>query len=51
MFARADNALARLAAFLLATATTVTDRVRQFVSVASRHIRISQQMPPPAFAA
>jgi glycosyltransferase A (GT-A) superfamily protein (DUF2064 family) len=50
MFARADHALARLAAFLLNSVATAGERARQFVSVASRQIRISQQMPPPAFA-
>jgi hypothetical protein len=50
-FARADGPLARLAAFLLHSAAAAGDRVRQFVSFASRQIRISQQMPPPAFAA
>jgi glycosyltransferase A (GT-A) superfamily protein (DUF2064 family) len=51
MFARAGEPLARLAAFLLICFTTVGDRARLFVSVVSRHIRISQQMPPPAFPA
>jgi glycosyltransferase A (GT-A) superfamily protein (DUF2064 family) len=51
MFARADGALARLAAFLLGCTTTAGDRARLFVSVVSRHLRISQQMPPPAWAA
>jgi glycosyltransferase A (GT-A) superfamily protein (DUF2064 family) len=51
MFARADHALARLAAFLLDNAAAAGERARQFVSVAVRHLRISQQIPPPAFAA
>ena len=51
IFARADGALARLAAFLLNSVAAADDRARQFVSVASRQIRIRQQMPPPAFAA
>jgi hypothetical protein len=51
IFAPADDALARLAAFLLGCVATAGDRARLFVSVASRHIRIRQQMPPPAFAA
>jgi glycosyltransferase A (GT-A) superfamily protein (DUF2064 family) len=51
IFARADGPLARLAAFLLNSVATASDRARQFVSVASRQIRIRQQMPPPAFAA
>jgi glycosyltransferase A (GT-A) superfamily protein (DUF2064 family) len=50
IFARADGPLARLAAFLLNSVSPVGDRARRFVSVASRQIRISQQMPPPAFS-
>ena len=52
IFARADSALARLAAFVAnSVAAGAGDRARLFVSVAFRQIRIRQQMPPPAFAA
>ncbi|HEY2139011.1 MAG TPA: DUF2064 domain-containing protein, partial [Chthoniobacterales bacterium] len=51
MFARTGDPMARLAAFLMQGTTTAGRRARLFVSVLSRHIRISQQMPPPAFAA
>jgi len=51
IFARADSALARLAAFVLnSVAAAAGDRARQIMSVAFRRIRIRQQMPPPAFA-
>jgi glycosyltransferase A (GT-A) superfamily protein (DUF2064 family) len=51
LFAHAGHTLARLAAFLLGCATTVGDGARLFASAISRHTRISQQMPPPAFVA
>lgn len=50
IFARAHGPLARLAAFLLNSVATASDRAFHFVSVASRQIRIRQQIPPPAFA-
>jgi 2-phospho-L-lactate guanylyltransferase (CobY/MobA/RfbA family) len=51
LFAGRDDVLAGLAAFLLASVRSAAQRTRQFVSFASRHIRISQQMPPPAVVA
>jgi hypothetical protein len=52
LFARADHALGRLAAFLLSCVATAGSRTRNvFVSLASGQIRVRQQMPPPAFAA
>ena len=51
LLARADGALARLAAYLLARVSISGNWISEFVSAASRHIRISQQMPPPAFVA
>ena len=51
VFARAEGILARLAIFLLGITTTAGDRAREFASVSARHIRVRQQIPPPAFAA
>jgi glycosyltransferase A (GT-A) superfamily protein (DUF2064 family) len=51
LFARGGDLLARLAAFLVNAAGLGAVGLVQFVSLASRRIRIRQQMPPPAFAA
>jgi glycosyltransferase A (GT-A) superfamily protein (DUF2064 family) len=51
IFARGDDALARLAAFLLEVICEAGMRLIYFVSLASQRIRVRQQMPPPACAA
>jgi glycosyltransferase A (GT-A) superfamily protein (DUF2064 family) len=51
MFARADDSLARLAAFLVRLIFETRPGLFRFVSLASQRMRVRQQMPPPAFAA
>jgi glycosyltransferase A (GT-A) superfamily protein (DUF2064 family) len=51
LFARGDDRLARLAAFLVSGADAIAVGVVNFVSLASQQMRVRQQMPPPAFAA
>jgi glycosyltransferase A (GT-A) superfamily protein (DUF2064 family) len=51
LFARGDDRLARLAAFLLCAVGAVIAAVVEFISLASQQMRVRQQMPPPAFAA
>jgi hypothetical protein len=51
MFANTDDPLARLAKFLLHVICAARAGVVHFVSFAARHMRVRQQMPPPAFAA
>lgn len=51
IFARGDDPLARLAAFLLEVIGGSCARLLHFVSLASQKIRVRQQMPPPVFAA
>jgi glycosyltransferase A (GT-A) superfamily protein (DUF2064 family) len=51
LFARGDNLLARLAAFLLEAICAGPAHLIHFVSIATQQMRVQQQMPPPAFAA
>jgi glycosyltransferase A (GT-A) superfamily protein (DUF2064 family) len=51
IFARGDNLLARLAAFLLEVVCAAPARPIRFVSIATQQMRVRQQMPPPAFVA
>ena len=48
LVARTDNAMARLATFLLATMNAVSQQIAPFVHAAVRFIRVRGQMPPPA---
>lgn len=50
VFARSADPLSRLADFLLAMVTNVADAIAYFVDLATQHIRIRWQIPPPAFA-
>jgi glycosyltransferase A (GT-A) superfamily protein (DUF2064 family) len=51
LFARGDDRLARLAAFLVRVVDAIAVAVAEFVSLASQRMRVRQQMPPPAFGA
>lgn len=51
LFARTNEALAHLAAFVLSLISRAQTGLVEFVSIASQRMRIRQQMPPPAFAA
>jgi len=51
LFARTNESLARLAAFVLSLVSPARTRLIEFVSIASQRMRVRQQMPPPAFAA
>ena len=51
LFARSGDRLARFATSLLKSLCATAVDVSQLVSLASRRLRIRQQMPPPAFAA
>ena len=51
IYARGDDPLAQLAAFLLDLIPALRAAVSGFVSVAGQSLRVRQQMPPPAFAA
>jgi uncharacterized protein len=50
IFARSGELLARLASFLLHLYSISYRQIAPIVSFAARHMRIRQQMPPPAFA-
>jgi hypothetical protein len=49
--ARSGDPLARLASFFLGLFSISHRRIAPIVSFAARHMRVRQQMPPPAFAA
>ena len=49
LFSRSGDPLSRLAAFLLASITNLSDAIAYFVDLAAQAIRIRLQMPPPAF--
>jgi glycosyltransferase A (GT-A) superfamily protein (DUF2064 family) len=51
IFARSGDLLARLALFFLGLFSISHGRLAPIVSFAAQHMRIRQQMPPPAFAA
>lgn len=51
IFARGDDRLARLAAFLVNVICGICAPLVHFVSIASQQMRVRQQMPPPALAA
>ena len=51
IFARSGDPLARLALFLLAVICGLRKRPAHFVDIAAQHMRVRQQMPPPALAA
>lgn len=51
IFARGNDPLAQLAAFVLDVICGARARLVHFVSIASQQMRVRQQMPPPAFAA
>ena len=51
LFARTNELLAHLAAFVLRLFSLAQVRVVEFVGIVSQRMRVRQQMPPPAFAA
>jgi hypothetical protein len=51
LFARTNEALAHLAAFVLNLISLLRIGPVEFVSIVSQRMRVRQQMPPPAFAA
>ena len=51
IFARGENAPARLAAFILDVICVVGTGIVEFFNLASQQMRVRQQMPPPALAA
>ena len=51
IFARSGDPLARLASFLVDRFSLSRRQIAPIVSFAARHMRVRQQMPPPALAA
>ncbi len=51
IFARSGDPLARLASFFLALFSIAPRQIAPIVSFAAQHMRVRQQMPPPALAA
>ena len=51
IFARSGDPLARLASFFVDLFSLSCRQITPIVSFAARHMRMRQQMPPPAFAA